>query len=313
MSDQNVDLQTAEAVPAASEDLPPTKKKGLGVAGWIAAGWLILITASAFLADVLPLNDPAAEVAPKRFAPFQSGGPLLGADANGRDLLARTIYGARVSLMIAFCAVMLGFIIGGFLGLLAGYFRNWAGNVLVGLFDILLAIPQLVLALALVSVLKGSSEPPEPGQAAPFKLPVSVTLIIALGVVSIPLLARITRASTLSWSQREFVMAARAQGATHTRILFREVLPNVLPAMVSIALLGMAIAIVAEGGLAILGASVEPPQATWGTMIASGQSELQTAPFIVWIPIFAVFATAAALNFLGDVMRDRFDVRESAL
>jgi peptide/nickel transport system permease protein len=307
-----VDARAENAVPVAVLD-EPTKKKGIGVVGWIAAGWLILIIGAAALADVLPLNDPAAEVAPKRFAPFQSGGPLLGADANGRDLLARTIYGARVSLIIAFFAVMIGFVVGGFLGLLAGYFRNWAGNALVSVFDILLAIPQLVLALSLVSVLKGSPEPAELGQPEPFKLSVTLILIIALGIVSIPLLARITRASTLSWSQREFVMAARAQGATHGRILFREVLPNVLPAMVSIALLGMAIAIVAEGGLAILGASVEPPQATWGTMIASGQSELQQAPFIVWIPIFAVFMTAASLNYLGDVMRDRFDVRESAL
>jgi peptide/nickel transport system permease protein len=299
-------------VPAAVLD-PVAKKKGLGFMGWVAAGWLILIVGAAVLADLLPLNDPAAEVADKRFAPFQSGGPLLGADANGRDLLARAIYGARVSLIIAFFAVMIGFVIGGFLGLLAGYFRNWAGNALVSVFDILLAIPQLVLALSLVSVLKGDPEPPQVGESAPFKLPVTIILIIALGIVSIPLLARITRASTLSWSQREFVMAARAQGATHGRILFREVLPNVLPAMVSIALLGMAIAIVAEGGLAILGASVEPPQATWGTMIATGQSELQTAPFIVWVPVFAVFATAASLNYLGDVMRDRFDVRESAL
>ena len=290
-----------------------TKKKGLGVVGWLAAGWLILIISSAFLADILPLNDPAAEVAGKRLAPFQPGGPLLGADANGRDLLARAIYGARVSLIIAFSAVMIGFLIGGFLGLLAGYFRNWAGNALVSVFDILLAIPQLVLALSLVSVLKGSPEPPGPGESEPFKLPVELTLIIALGIVSIPLLARITRASTLSWSQREFVMAARAQGATHSRIIFREVLPNVLPAMVSIALLGMAIAIVAEGGLAILGASVEAPEATLGTMIATGQSDLQRAPFIVWIPVFAVFATAASLNYLGDVVRDRFDVRESAL
>jgi peptide/nickel transport system permease protein len=308
-----VDQAKGSSPTPATEDPGKTKKKGLGVMGWVCAAWLIIIIASAALADLLPLNDPAAEVADKRLAPFQPGGPLLGADANGRDLLARTIYGARMSLLIAFFAVMIGFVIGGFLGLLAGYFRNWAGNALVSVFDILLAIPQLVLALSLVSVLKGSPEPVEPGQAEPFKLPVSLILIIALGIVSIPLLARITRASTLTWSQREFVMAARAQGATHGRILFREVLPNVLPAMVSIALLGMAIAIVAEGGLAILGASVDPPQATWGTMIATGQSELQQAPFIVWIPIFAVFATAASLNYLGDVMRDRFDVRESAL
>ena len=311
------DDQASIAAAAAAMPTSPVeesrKKKGLGVMGWISAGWLILIIGAAALADFLPLNDPAAEVADKRLAPFQPGGPLLGADANGRDLLARAIYGARMSLLIAFFAVMIGFVIGGFLGLLAGYFRNWAGNALVSVFDILLAIPQLVLALSLVSVLKGSPEPVEAGQSEPFKLPVSLILILALGIVSIPLLARITRASTLSWSQREFVMAARAQGATHMRILFREVLPNVLPAMVSIALLGMAIAIVAEGGLAILGASVDPPQATWGTMIATGQSELQQAPFIVWIPIFAVFATAASLNYLGDVMRDRFDVRESAL
>ena len=297
-------LTTIEDV--AVEDAGITKKKGLGLLGWLSAGWLILIIFAATFADILPLNDPAASVAEPRFAPFQSGGPILGSDALGRDILSRAIYGARMSLIIAFCAVMLGFLIGGFLGLLAGYFRNWAGNLLVGLFDILLAIPQLVLALALVSVLKGD---PTKGNG----LPIPIILIIALGIVSIPLLARITRASTLSWSQREFVMAARAQGATHRRILVREVLPNVLPAMVSIALLGMAIAIVAEGGLAILGASVAPPTATWGTMINDGRSDLKDAPFILWIPIFAVFMTAASLNYLGDAVRDRFDVRESAL
>jgi peptide/nickel transport system permease protein len=284
------------------------KKKGWGLGAWLAAAWLILIVGSALLAPILPLNDPAVEVAPKRLAPFQPGGPLLGADANGRDLLARTIYGARTSLVIAVCAIGMGLIIGGFLGLLSGYFRNWLGNALVSLFDILLAIPQLVLALSLVSVLKG-----DPSDTESFRLPIVLTLIIALGVVSIPLLARITRASTLSWSQREFVMAARAQGATHRRILFREVLPNVAPAMVSIALLGMAIAIVAEGGLAILGASVEPPTATWGTMVATGKADLQEAPFIVWVPVAAIFLTATSLNYLGDVIRDRFDVRESAL
>lgn len=306
---------TSAPVPAAVVEEPTLvegaelpKKKGFGIGFWLSSGWLALIIFSAALADFLPLNDPNDEVAVKRLAPFQSGGPLLGADGNGRDLLARVIYGARLSLLIAFFAVMLGFLIGGLLGLLSGYFRNWAGNTLVSLFDVLLAIPQLVLALSLVSILKG-----DPNLDEGFKLPVTLILIVALGVVSIPLLARITRASTLAWSQRDFVTAARAQGATHGRILLREVLPNVLPAMGSIALLGMAIAIVAEGGLAILGASVEPPTATWGTMVATGQSSLNDAPFIVWVPVAAIFMTAAALNYLGDVVRDRFDVRESAL
>ncbi|MCB0970090.1 MAG: ABC transporter permease [Acidimicrobiales bacterium] len=285
-----------------------TDRKPLGIGAWVCIGWLAIIVFSAVFADLLPLSDPASEVTIPRLGPFQSGDAILGADANGRDMLARVIYGARTSLIIASASVAIGFFVGGILGLLAGYFRNWAGNALVSLFDILLAIPQLVLALSLVSVLKG-----DPTQDGGFKLPIVLTIVVALGIVSIPLLARITRASTLAWSKREFVTAARAQGATHGRILFREVLPNVLPAMVSIALLGMAIAIVAEGGLAILGASVEAPTSTWGTMISQGKSDLQDAPFIVWIPIFAVFMTAAALNYLGDVIRDRFDVRESAL
>lgn len=138
-------------------------------------------------------------------------------------------------------------------------------------------------------------------------------LIIALATVSIPLLARITRANTLTWSQRDFVSAARAQGASDSRILFREILPNVMPAMVYIALLGMAIAIVAEGSLAILGASVNPPTPTWGVMIEQGKSDMEDAPFIMFLPIVTIFATVMALNFLSDFIRERFDVRESAL
>jgi peptide/nickel transport system permease protein len=270
--------------------------------------WLGLIGFGAVFADFLPLDDPNAEVAVKRYAPFQGSGPILGADANGRDLLARTIYGARTSMIIAVCAVAMGFIIGGLLGLLAGYFRTWVGNVLASFFDILLAIPSLVLALALVAVLKG-----DPNIDEGFKMPIVMVLILALGIVSIPLLARITRANTFTWSQREFVTAARAQGASDARILFREILPNVLPAMMSIALLGIAVAIVAEGGLAILGASVEAPTASWGTMISTGKVELEEAPFILFIPVIVVFATVMALNYLGDVIRERFDVRESAL
>ena len=131
--------------------------------------------------------------------------------------------------------------------------------------DVLLAIPAVILALALVAFLR--ARPSNRRQGRLFAES-EVTLILALGLVSIPVLGRITRASALSWSEREFVLAAKAQGAKHRRIIFREVLPNVLPAMFSIALLGIAVAIVAEGTLSILGASVEPTQPTWGNMIA---------------------------------------------
>jgi peptide/nickel transport system permease protein len=298
-------------VPEAVDDAPDEgaePRDGLGIGAWLSIAWLTLMIGAAALANVLPIHDPNEEVASlPKLAPGQEG-LLLGADRNSRDILARIIWGGRNSLTIAVCAVLMGFVIGGLLGLVGGYFRNWIGNVLTSLFDILLAIPGLVLALSLVAVLKG-----DPSVSSGFHLPTSIILILSLGIVSIPLLARITRANTLSWSQREFVTAARAQGATHRRILFREILPNVLPAMVYIALLGIAIAIVAEGGLAILGASMDPPTATWGTMINDGRSNMEDAPFIMFTPIVFVFFTVMSLNYLGDVVRDRFDVRESAL
>mgnify|MGYP001180856595 CR=1 FL=1 len=138
-------------------------------------------------------------------------------------------------------------------------------------------------------------------------------MVLALGVVAVPQLGRIARTNARAWSGREFVLAARAQGAPDRRIIVREILPNVLPAMFSVALLGVAVAIVAEGGLSLLGAGVETGTITWGTMIAAGRTELATTPWVVLAPATAIFLTVLALNFLGDAVRARFDVRESAL
>ncbi|CAN5741462.1 glutathione ABC transporter permease GsiD [soil metagenome] len=293
--------------PDAELEVTEEEKTPFGLGAWLATAWLGLLLVAVVFADVLPIKDPnVAETLP-RLSPGEQG-YWLGADANGRDMLARLIYGGRNSLIIAVSAVTVGFVIGGLLGLISGYFRNWIGKVLASFFDILLAIPALVLALSLVAVLKGN-----PGSNEGPQLGIILILIIAIGIVSIPLLARITRGNTMAWSQREFVTAARAQGATDRRILFREILPNVLPAMMYIALLSIAIAIVAEGGLAILGASVEPPTATWGTMINIGRADLNDAPFIMFEPIIAIFLTVLSLNYLSDVVRARFDVRESAL
>lgn len=290
--------------PEVEEEVQRKKKLGLGT--WLAGGWLGLLTLAAVFADFLPLKDPNGQSTnTPLLSPFK-GSLVLGADPSGRDMLSRLIYGSRNSLIIAVCAVLAAFLIGGLFGLFAGYYRNWIGKVLASFFDILLAIPALVLVLALVSVLKGdpTSDAALPGQ---------VILIIAIGVVSVPLLARITRAQTLAWSQREFVTAAKAQGAGSGRILFREILPNVLPAMAYIALLGIGIAVVAEGAAALFGASVDPPTATLGTMINDGRGVMETASFVLFEPIVVIFFTVMSLNFLGDVVRDRFDVRESAL
>ncbi len=288
-------------------DSAVTKKKGLSIGAWLAIGWLALITALALLAPVLPMDGPN-----ESFGEIAREGPgaeghILGGDGIGRDMFSRTVYGARSSLLIGVASILIGLIVGGLAGLIAGYFRGRLDTVLTGTFDILLAFPSLVLALSLVSFFRAD---PEAGTGG---LPPAQIVVVALGIVSIPILARITRANTLTWAQREFVLAARAQGAKHPRILFREVLPNVLPAMFSIALLGIGVAIIAEGGLSLLGVGVELPTPSWGNIIAEGRGSLRNAPHIVFIPSIAIFLTVLALNYMGDVIRTRFDVRESAL
>jgi peptide/nickel transport system permease protein len=292
-----------EATAATEVDAAPTRR--LGILGWFSVLWLVGITGAAILAPWLPLADPDRSVLEiVRIGPVQPGHPL-GGDGLGRDMLARVIFGARTSLLVAGGAVLFGLVIGGLLGLLAGYFRGKIDTVLTTLFNVLLSIPALVLALSLVAVFASSDQASSHTRRL-------VVLILALGIVTIPILGRITRASTLSWAERDFVKAAEVIGAGHVRIMFREVLPNVLPAMMSITLLGIAVALVAEGALSLLGVGVvEEP--TWGNMIAIGRSDLARAPHIVGIPSVAIFLTVLSLNSLGDVIRARFDVREAAL
>jgi len=284
-----------------------SEKPPWGIGAWLAAGWLTIVAICVVFAPVLPLTDPLENfVGIRNVGPFQLADHPFGGDGSGRDLFSRVVFGARNSMGIGILAVTFGFVIGGTLGMLAGFYRNWLATALATLFDILLAFPGLVLALSLVSFLTG------PTDADPIMSPFWI-VTLALGIVSIPILARITRANALAWSQREFVMAARAQGAKDSRIIFREVLPNVLPAMFSITLLGIAVAIIAEGGLALLGVGIPPPEPSWGNIIATGRGGLREAPYIVFIPSTAIFLTVLSLNFLGDKIRDRFDVRESAL
>lgn len=277
----------------------------LGLFGTLAIGWLVLVTLLAVLAPVLPLDDPDDNIASIVGEGPGTDGHLFGGDDLGRDLLSRMIWGGRASLLLGASSVVIGLVAGGLLGLIAGYFRGRSDTILSGLFDILLSFPQLILALTLVTVFASGE-----GISATRRM---VVLILALGLVSIPVLARITRANTMAWSQREFVMAARAMGAKNRHIMLGEVLPNVLPAMFSIALLGMAVVIVAEGGLSLLGVGVQLPTPSWGNILSEGRSELRDAPHIVLIPTVVIFLTVLSLNYLGDIVRARFDVRESAL
>lgn len=286
------------------EEVPaPAKKKPLGVGAWLAIAWLVIVVLCGilspfFVKPTVNLTDPSfARSAPTWSHPF-------GGDGNGIDVFQQVIRGTTTSLLVSVGAVVLGLVVGGLLGLISGFFGGKVDLIMSNSFSILLAFPQLVLALALVSALAG-----EPTASSNKRIAV---LILGLGIVAIPLLARITRANTLVWAEREFVMAARAMGAKRWRILFKDVLPNVLPAMVSISLLGIAIAIVAEGGLAILGVGVKDTP-SWGNIIALQRGNLTYQPWVVFGPVLAIFLTVMALNFLGDVIGRRFNVKEAQL
>lgn len=287
---------TIDAATAPDQADEERAQRRLGLMFWLSVGWIVLIAAAAALADVLPLPDPTDPgIAAARSGVGEER--LLGTDSLGRDMLSRTIYGARVSLVVGFTAIAAGLVVGGSVGLLAGYFRGRFEAILMGTVDVLLAFPALVLALALVSFLGPSIG----------------TVTLAIAVLSVAPIARIIRASTLTYSQREFVLAARTLGAKSRRIVLSELLPNVLPAALSFALVAVAVAIVAEGALAFLGLSVPAPQPTWGSMINEGRTVLQQAPHISFVPSAAMFLTVLSLNFAGDSLRSRFEIREGRL
>jgi peptide/nickel transport system permease protein len=225
---------------------------------------------------------------------------LLGTDTLGRDILSRIAFGSRVSLAVGFMSIFFGFVAGGFLGIVAGYFRGRLESLITGFMDVLLAFPSLVLLLAAVTFLAEGK-------------PTIWHVTLAIGVLSIAPLGRIIRASTLTFAQREFVLAARTLGAKNGRIIRREILPNVLLPAMAFSLTAVAVAIVAEGALAFLGLSVQPPTPTWGGMINEGRIVLRDSAHVSLTPGFVLFFTVLAMNFVGDSLAARFSVREGAL
>jgi peptide/nickel transport system permease protein len=263
---------------------------------WLAVAWIAIVASAAIAADWLPLTSPTdMDLLARRAGP--SADHWLGADALGRDILSRLVFGARISLTVGLIAPMLGLAIGGGLGMLAGYFRGRFETLVVGGIDVLLAFPPLVLALAITTYL---------GQSV-------LNITITLGILSIPALTRVARAATLTFAERDFVTAARALGAGHARILMRELLPNIALPLIAFFLLAVAVIIVVEGALSFLGLGVPPPTPSWGGMIAEGRDSLDTAPSIAFLPAGAMFLTVLAFNMVGDRLRALTDPRPGAL
>jgi ABC-type dipeptide/oligopeptide/nickel transport system permease subunit len=220
---------------------------------------------------------------------------LMGIDGNVRDQFSRVIYGTRVSLFIGFTTVTFAIIVGTLLGALAGFLSGWSDNIVMRFMDVLLAFPALLLAIAIVSVLGRGIE----------------NALLAIAIVTIPVYARVVRASVLSVKERDYVSASRALGASNIAILFTRILPNALPPLIVAGTLGIATAILDAAALSFLGLGAQPPTPEWGTMLGSERNQVFTAPHLVFFPGVAIMITVLAFNLLGDGLRDALDPRLS--
>ncbi len=262
---------------------------------WLSAGWLGVMVLAALFATRLTLADINKTDADHLFAPISWSHPM-GTDSLGRDLFSQVVQGARISMLIAVSSVLFGLVIGGAVGIVSGYARGVLSAVLMWFVDVLLAFPALVFALAIVSFVGQSLR----------------TIVLVISVLAIPAYARVARALTLTYTNEGFVGASRVIGASHVRVVVREVLPNVIVPLSSFAALGAAIAIIAEGALAFLGLS-DPSSVSWGNMIAAGQSQLADSPLPSLAPMLGMFLTILALNLLGERLGAVLDPREGQL
>jgi peptide/nickel transport system permease protein len=290
---------TAAGVPNAS--IVGTRSKGIrrsnwrsAVAIWAPAGFLILLILFCYLGptvfrvvsptqgDVLSANLPP--LSPKH---------LFGTDAIGYDIFSRILYGGRVSLEVGAATQVIGLLVGGLIGVIAGFSRGAVEAVIMRVLDVFIAFPSLVLSLAIAEGL-GPSE---------------IHVIWALCFFSIPAFARVARGATLKQRDQTFIVAAGLLGSRRLPIVFRHIVPNILPQLLTYALLGAGTAIVLEGALSFLGLGVPEPGPSWGNMISAGENTMSVQPYLVLIPSFFLLATVMALNLFGDALRDKWEKR----
>lgn len=265
----------------------------LGFVFWLAVFWVALITFGAVFADFLPFADPLKTNLSKTFHPIGQDGFILGADQIGRDMLSRIVHGAQISLKLAFTAPFISLVLGVTLGMCAGYFRGRVDGA-IGIFvDSILAFPNIIAIMAILFFLG----------------PTLINMILVLGFFGMVGDLRVARANTILYGEREFVIAARAQGASHLRIMFKELLPNVIIPVLALAIIGMSRVIVIEGILSFLGVGLPPPTPTWGKMISEGYSELGYAPHVTFVPAAVMFFTILSFNLIGDRLRTLTNAR----
>ncbi|MCA0998098.1 ABC transporter permease [Alloyangia pacifica] len=257
---------------------------------WVGVGLLVLILLSAIFAPLLAPHDPLQQNILHRLE-----GPSpefwLGTDSYGRDVLSRLLYGTRVSLAVGFLSVLIAMTVGSAIGILAGYVGGMVDQVIMGLVDVMLSFPTLLLGLMVAAMLGASLE----------------NLIIAIAITETAPFVRIARAPTISAKRKEYVEAGRALGFSPLRIMGVHILPNILSDIVVVASLWMASAIRTEASLSFIGLGVQPPTPTWGGMIREGFENILSSWWLVVFPSLAILLTVLALNILGDALRDAID------
>ena len=263
------------------------RQKNLMIGGAVT----LVIVLMALFAPLLAPYDPITQADLLRSEEPPSRTFLFGTDMQGRDILSRVIYGARVSLAIGLITQFLNSVIGVLLGLTAGFLGRWWDDLVMGLTNIMLSIPALVLALAIMAVLG----------------PGLFNVFLALGFTNWSYSCRVTRSQVLAARSLDYVQAARALGQGRIRIMLRQILPNIVGPILVIATLGVAYAILTEASLSFLGLGAQPPTPSWGGMLSTAREQLFTAPWISIFPGLAIFVTVLGLNLLGDGLRDVLD------
>ena len=292
----NVVLNADVAVPAPSAPSSSLHRVWRLKWGLFAAVVMLIVVAGAAAAPWIAPHDPLMVDIRHRLVPpaWMTGGTaahLLGTDQVGRDLLSRVIYGGRVSLIIGTSAVLISATIGVLLGLGAGYFAGRIDWTIMTLVNVMLTFPFVLLALAVIAVLG----------------PSLMNMIIVLGVADWPLYARVIRAETLAIREREFILAGRALGMSHGRLVFGQILPNLISVIVVIATLQVARVIILESFLSFLGLGIQPPTPAWGNMLGEGRVYMLNSWWIAAFPGLAIFITTLAINLMGNALRDWLD------
>jgi len=259
----------------------------------VAGGSIVLLLGVlALFGRALAPHDPLMMDFTTRFAPPSWTHPF-GTDDFGRDLFSRVLYGARVSVQVAFIAVSLSGVVGVTLGVLAGYLGGWIDEVIMRVMDVIFAFPAVLLAITVMAILGRGVE----------------NAMIAIAIVYAPIFARVTRGAVISVRDREFVTAARALGQGHSRVMFKHVLPNALGPIIVQTSLSLAFAILAEAALSFFGLGTQPPDPSWGRMLSEGRGFLGQAPWMGIFPGLAIMLSVLGFNLLGDGLRDVLDPR----